>query len=68
MVVCVCNAVNEHRINEAVEAGVKSIKQLCAETRAGTCCGKCLPEAKRVLDQAVLARATNALQGLESAA
>lgn len=55
MYICVCHAVNERRIEQAVtEEGVRSIKGLCMATRAGTCCGKCLPEAKTRLDQALV--------------
>jgi bacterioferritin-associated ferredoxin len=53
MYICVCHAVNERRIEQAAAEGVSTIKGLCLATRAGTCCGKCLPEAKRHLDKAV---------------
>ncbi len=53
MYICVCNAVNERQIEQAAAEGVRSIKGLCMATRAGTCCGKCLPEAKRVLDSVI---------------
>ncbi|RZO84037.1 MAG: (2Fe-2S)-binding protein [Oceanococcus sp.] len=54
MYICVCHAVNERRIEQAVaEDGVRSIKGLCMATRAGTCCGKCLPEAKSRLNEAL---------------
>ncbi|MGJ8668997.1 MAG: (2Fe-2S)-binding protein [Oceanococcus sp.] len=53
MYICVCHAVNERRIEKAVDEGVRSIKGLCLATRAGTCCGKCLPEAKQRLQQAL---------------
>ena len=53
MYICVCHAVNERRIEQAVDEGVRSIKGLCMATKAGTCCGKCLPEAKQRLDEAL---------------
>ena len=56
MYICVCHAVNERRIERAVDEGVTSIKGLCMATRAGTCCGKCLPEAKRHLEQTLKQR------------
>ncbi len=56
MYICVCHAVNERRIEKAVDEGVRSIKGLCLATRAGTCCGKCLPEAKQRLEQAITVR------------
>ncbi len=69
MYICVCNAVNERRIAQAVEdEGVRSIKGLCMATRAGTCCGKCLPQAKKVLEQTLQAQARNALDQLDEVA
>lgn len=56
MYVCVCNAVNERSIEQAVDNGVRSIKGLCLATRAGTCCGKCLPTAKQHLEKALEVR------------
>lgn len=53
MFVCVCNAVRDRQIAEAAREGVCSVKGLCLATRAGTTCGKCLPEAKRLLEQAL---------------
>lgn len=50
MYICVCNAVRERHVELAVKDGVNSIKGLCMATRAGTSCGKCLPEAKRCLE------------------
>ena len=62
MYICVCHAVNERRIEKAVDEGVRSIKGLCLATRAGTCCGKCLPEAKQRLHQAIEQRASDTQQ------
>lgn len=53
MIVCVCRNVNDRRIAECARGGVRSIKQLCRETGAGTCCGKCVTEARRVLQHAI---------------
>lgn len=61
MYICICHAVNESRIQRAAQDGVRNIKGLCRSTGAGTCCGKCLPEAKRILDRSVATLAENAL-------
>jgi bacterioferritin-associated ferredoxin len=45
----VCNAVSDRHIRSAVEAGAGSIRDLARELRVGTCCGKCIPEAKAAL-------------------
>lgn len=60
MVICVCHNVNERRIAECASEGVRSIKQLCSQTRAGTRCGKCLCEARRVLMDSVAREASRA--------
>jgi bacterioferritin-associated ferredoxin len=49
MIVCVCNAVSDRHIRSAVEAGAGSMRDLARELRVGTCCGKCIPEAKAAL-------------------
>lgn len=67
MVVCICHNVNDKRIADCVEEGVRTIKGLCVATRAGTKCGKCLCEARRILDEAVSA-AEPALSGLTAQA
>lgn len=61
MYICVCHAVNERRIEQVAREGVRNIKQLCVQTRTGTRCGKCLPDAKQVLERAVASVANNAL-------
>ncbi|MGB1558333.1 MAG: (2Fe-2S)-binding protein [Oceanococcaceae bacterium] len=53
MIVCVCHNVNEKRIAASVDEGVRSVKGLCMATRCGTQCGKCLPVAKAVLQEAM---------------
>jgi bacterioferritin-associated ferredoxin len=49
MIVCVCKAVSERHIRSAVNAGAGCLKDLSRETGLGTCCGKCLPEARSTL-------------------
>jgi len=49
MIVCVCHNVNDRQIAACAGQGVRTIKQLCGRTRAGTRCGKCLCEARRIL-------------------
>jgi bacterioferritin-associated ferredoxin len=49
MIVCVCKAVSERQIRTAVKAGASSLRDLTRDLGIGTCCGKCLPEAKSAL-------------------
>jgi bacterioferritin-associated ferredoxin len=49
MIVCVCKAVSERHIRTAVKGGATSLRDLTRDLGVGTCCGKCLPEAKSAL-------------------
>jgi bacterioferritin-associated ferredoxin len=46
MIVCVCKAVSDRHIRAAVKEGATRLQQVSRQTGLGTCCGKCLPEAK----------------------
>jgi bacterioferritin-associated ferredoxin len=49
MIVCVCKAVSDRQIRSAVKGGANSLRDLTRQFGVGTCCGKCLPEAKSAL-------------------
>ena len=49
MIICVCKAVSDRHIKSAVKAGAGSMRDLTRELGLGTCCGKCVPEAKATL-------------------
>ena len=49
MIVCVCKAVSDRHIRTAVKGGATSLRDLTRDLGVGTCCGKCLPEAKSAL-------------------
>jgi bacterioferritin-associated ferredoxin len=49
MIVCVCKAVSDKDIRAAVKNGATQLPDLTRELGLGTCCGKCLPEAKTAL-------------------
>jgi bacterioferritin-associated ferredoxin len=53
MIVCVCKAVSDRHIRAAVKDGANSLRDLTRELGVGTCCGKCLPEAKTALSTAL---------------
>ncbi len=53
MYICVCKAVSDKRIERVVEQGVRRLKDLKDMTGLGSCCGKCLPEARRCLTDAL---------------
>jgi bacterioferritin-associated ferredoxin len=53
MYVCICNAVNESAIQQAVDAGVTSFRELSFITGCGTQCGSCVKLAREVMDKAL---------------
>lgn len=53
MFICICKAVSDRHIRGAVNDGATSLRDLTRELKVGTCCGKCLPEAKVALSAAL---------------
>jgi ferredoxin-nitrate reductase len=52
--VCSCNNVGSDNIrNKIAESGCSDLKTLCAQTGAGTGCGSCRPEVKKILDESL---------------
>lgn len=49
MIVCHCRAVTDRAIRAAVSGGHTSVDAVMQETRAGTCCGGCLPGVEAIL-------------------
>ncbi len=41
MFICVCNAITERQVQEAVAGGAGSLSDLQAELGVGSCCGCC---------------------------
>lgn len=56
MFVCVCKAVSDRKIRQAVDSGVHSVKGLKDRLGLGSCCGRCVPEARALIEQARNAR------------
>ncbi len=53
MFVCVCHAVNESAIRNAVDAGARSFRDLSFHTGCGTQCGSCVMMARGIMDEAL---------------
>jgi ferredoxin-nitrate reductase len=49
--VCSCNNVGSENIGNNIAGGCDNLKDLCAATGAGTGCGSCRPEVKRLLEE-----------------
>ena len=60
MIICVCKAVSERHIRSAVKGGATRLRDLTRELGVGTCCGKCLPEAKATLAASLESRSESA--------
>lgn len=61
MIVCVCNNISDREIRQAVDLGLSSMAELSRDLGVGTCCGKCVDCACKVLDkhlEATTVRAT----------
>ena len=51
MFVCLCKAVTDHQIRDAVEVGVSSFEDMQSHLEVGTACGGCTCEVKRVIEE-----------------
>jgi len=49
MIICVCKAVSDRHIRTAVNDGATCLRDLSRELGVGTCCGKCVPEARATI-------------------
>jgi bacterioferritin-associated ferredoxin len=56
MIVCVCKAVSERHIRQAVDGGALTLAQLTRELGLGSCCGKCVPTARALIGERLAAR------------
>ncbi|RYZ96841.1 MAG: NAD(P)H-nitrite reductase, partial [Sphingobacteriaceae bacterium] len=51
--VCSCNNVGADNIRKKIAEGCVELKDICSATGAGTGCGSCRPEVKRLLDESL---------------
>lgn len=51
MYVCICHAVTDRNIENAVDNGAVTMKQLTKELKVGSQCGQCCSCAKKVLNK-----------------
>ncbi len=56
MIICVCKALSDRHIRSAVNGGISSVTELSRKTGLGTCCGKCVPEARATLAGCLMER------------
>ena len=53
MYVCICNSVTDSDIRDAVQGGVRNIRQLGQSTGCGSKCGCCKEMAVEILQQSL---------------
>lgn len=56
MYICICKAVNETAIRQAVTDGVDNYRDLSLRTGCGTQCGNCIKTTRQVLNRALQTR------------
>lgn len=49
MYVCICNAVTDRQIRQAIDSGATTLRDLQRELKVATGCGKCATAACRIL-------------------
>ena len=49
MIICHCKVVTDHSVRSAVNAGARSLAQVCRSTEAGTVCGGCVLSVKSLV-------------------
>jgi assimilatory nitrate reductase catalytic subunit len=57
-IVCSCFGVGRNTICDAIASGAGSAAEIGARLKAGTNCGSCIPELKRLIAQADIAGAS----------
>jgi assimilatory nitrate reductase catalytic subunit len=67
-IVCACFGVGRITIGNAITAGARTAAEIGVQLRAGTNCGSCIPELKRLIAQANVATAAADPERRQSAA
>jgi nitrite reductase (NADH) large subunit len=49
--VCICNFVEEKEIADLLKKGANSTEKIQELSRAGTTCGRCLPEIDQIVEE-----------------
>lgn len=57
MYVCVCHAISDRQIREAVERGAESLTEVQNYLPVASCCGRCEDSARAVIDSYIASAA-----------
>ncbi|WP_325314511.1 bacterioferritin-associated ferredoxin [Kingella oralis] len=64
MYVCICNAITDHKIKEAVAAGASSLTDLKDQLGVASCCGCCADLANSFLTANTVAGNKTTISGI----
>ena len=64
MIVCLCHGVSDRVIDDAIDDGCSSVRQVGSNCKAGTDCGACRSEIRERLRDAEHDRGSRATSGL----
>ena len=53
MFICVCKAVREREVKAEVEAGASTFREVRDALEVGTCCGRCVPVTRALIDDSL---------------
>jgi bacterioferritin-associated ferredoxin len=67
MYVCLCRGVSDRTIQRALDDGADTVDEVMACTRAGTCCGRCVPTIGAMVEQSVGASSRDEGRGVHLA-
>ena len=48
---CLCRGITDQDITDAMQNGAESIRDVREMLDLGTCCGRCVPEAKTIISE-----------------
>ena len=51
MYVCLCRGITDQDIKDAIADGAESYREVRELLYLGTCCGRCAPEAKSIINE-----------------
>ncbi|MEO2267301.1 (2Fe-2S)-binding protein [Pseudoalteromonas pernae] len=54
MYICLCHGVSDKKIEQAIDNGARSMRDLSSELKVGSQCGKCCNCAKKILNQKLI--------------
>ena len=57
MYVCICSAVTDHEIRNAINGGARSLDDVQSALPVAMCCGRCADAARSIVDECLQERA-----------